>query len=111
MSSKKVLRIAELRNAVAGQIEDSTGRLHDVRQIDLETYQAFKNPPDGVDEFEYIFEVAKKLVPSLPLEELQSLGLEAARAITMMAGGGIDLVEAQFPNAVRPATAVSTSPA
>lgn len=107
--AKKVLRIAELRAVVVGQIEDSSGKLHDVLSINLQQYQAFRKPPEGQDDFELMREIVSQLVPTLPAEELGKLNVEGGKAITALAGGGIEVVEEMFPNAVGPAS--STSPA
>lgn len=114
--SGRVLRLTELRSAIAGQVEDSTGMAHDVHSITFEQHQGLMatNVADAdaptVDEMTRVKNLVAQLVPTLPKNELMQLNLEAAKAITAMATAGIAAVEAAFPNAVGPAS-TTISPA
>lgn len=109
MSEKIVLRLADLRSVVAGQIQDSAGVVHDVRSITFEQHQSLIASDPDRDEMTRVQALVEQLVPTLAKAEVAVLSLEGAKAITALATAGIRAVEAAYPNAVGPASA--TSPA
>lgn len=109
MTEKIVLKVGNLRNAVAGEMEDSTGRLHDVLSITFDQQQALLAQDESVDEMTRVRRLVAELVPTLAAAELGTYNLEQAKAITAVASAGVRAVERAFPNAVGPAS--GTSPA
>lgn len=109
MSEKVVLKVAALRDAVAGEMEDSTGTLHNVLSITFDQQQALMAAEEGLDEMTRVRRLVRQLVPTLTETELGSYNLEQAKAISAVSTAGIRAVERAFPNAVGPASV--TSPA
>lgn len=107
MSAKTVLRLADLRSAVAGQIQDSKGTVHDVLSITFEQHQGLIATDVTADEMTRVRVLVEQLVPTLPKAEVMALSLQAATAITAMATAGIKAVEDAYPNAVGPASEIS----
>jgi hypothetical protein len=115
MSERVVLRVAELRNAVAGQMQDFAGNVHDILSITHEQHQGLMathvaNPDAPTpDEMTRVRRLVEQLVPTLSKEEILKYNLEICKAITATATAGIKAVESAYPNAVGPAS--MTSPA
>lgn len=101
----KVISITHLRERVAGRMEIN-GAEHDVRQVTAGVYQSLKGaaPSENMDA---IIASVREVVPTLTPEEVAKLTRDQMEAILMCAGGGIERVEAMFPNAVGPETPIS----
>ena len=109
MTTPKVLRLADVQNAVAGPLVTAKGVRHDVRQLDFDAHQALQQADDatGID---VLRSAVGRVVPTMTPEEIGALTVASAQAILMLAGAGIAAVEGAFPNAVGPET-TQTSPA
>lgn len=109
MPRDKVLRLDQLRNKVAGQLEVE-GKSHDVLQMDFATHHDFAAAAEGsADGVEALRTTVQKVVPTLDAETIDRLNMDQAQAIIAFSGAGIEAVERLFPNAVRPES--ETSPA
>jgi hypothetical protein len=107
-TQKNVLRIEELRNRVAGQMEVA-GELHDVLQMDFETHHDLNVADGTANGIDALRVAVQKVVPSLAAETVARFNLDQAQAILTLSGAGITGVERMFPNAIGPES--STSPA
>lgn len=110
MTTTKILRIAEIQAALAGQVEGPTGTIHDVRPLTFDTHQRLTAADGSGDSVAELRACVEAVVPTMTAAEVGGLTSASAQAILMLAGAGIEAVEKMFPNAVRPATS-STSPA
>lgn len=103
---KKIVRLAELRGIIVGQIEDNSGVTHDVlNNLDFDEHQRLKESETNGDGVIAMRDAVKRVVPTLSDKEIGTINSEQAQAILMLAGAGLAAVERLFPNAVRSETA------
>jgi hypothetical protein len=103
----KILRIADLRAAIAGRMEDTASAPHDVLQMDFETHHDLKSAEGSADAIDVLRAAVRKVVPTLSDDEIAKYNMKQAEAILMLSGAGIAAVERLFPNAVRPESLIS----
>lgn len=103
---KKILRIKNLRDIVAGEVEverpDGSVEKHNVLQMDFDAHQALAAAEGSAESITVLREIVQKVVPTLAAETVGTFNPDTAQAILTLSGAGIDAVEKLFPNAVSP---------
>lgn len=103
--TKKVVRLAPLRDLVAGQIEDNSGKVHDVRQLDFDENQRLAEADGTANGITAIRNAVKRVVPTMSDAEIGTLTTDQAQVILTLAGAGMQAVEKLFPNVLGSETA------
>lgn len=103
-----ILDLRALEGEVAGRIQLRDG-VHDVLALNADQYQQLATM-DESNSVERLYDVAAACVPTLGADRVRTQGIKFAKAITVLAGQGIDAVQAMFPNANGPENESSTSP-
>lgn len=91
-----IVSISTAKAKVVGEMEID-GTLYKVYQLNFD-----QNERVNTADLTLIHSVLRELIPDLPAEKLGKIGIDDAKVIIAYAGAGMKLVEAMFPNAVKP---------
>lgn len=101
MAPKKTFDLRARRNPVAGEITGVDGKDYQVLKFTGEQYELASQMGEATPAT-FLYELVGEVVPTMPKEERLKLLKEECQQILIIAGQGIEAVEALFPNELSP---------